>query len=65
MLSEPERTLWRRLAVFTGGFGLEAAEAVCDADVLELLAQLVEKSLVVAEDLKGEKRFCLLETMRE
>lgn len=65
LLSEQEQVLWRRLSVFTGGFGLEAAEAVCSEDAVELLSQLVDKSLVVAEEEKGEKRFRLLETVRE
>jgi len=71
LLTPVERTLWQRLSVFAGGFSLEAAEAVCAAGaiqvdaVLDLLAQLVEKSLVVAEESGGKKRFRLLETMRQ
>jgi predicted ATPase/DNA-binding SARP family transcriptional activator len=67
LLTGEERVLFRRLAVFAGGFTLEAAEEVC-ADgaiarrrVVDLLARLVEKSLVVAE---GE-RFRLLDTVRQ
>src|SRR4030095_15384011 len=62
-----ERELFRRLAVFAGGFTLEAAEEVCAGgaiarrQVVDLLARLVEKSLVVAE---GE-RFRLLDTVRQ
>ncbi|MCW5635405.1 MAG: tetratricopeptide repeat protein [Rubrivivax sp.] len=68
LLSEPERALFRRLAVFAGGWTLEAAEAVCAdgmlpaADVLDLLAQLVQKSLVVMEP--GGARYRMLETVR-
>ena len=49
-----------RLSVFAGGWSLEAAEAVCDAE-LETLASLVDKSLVRERD----GRFSMLETIRE
>lgn len=71
LLSEPQRALWRRLSVFAGGCTLEAAEAVCSgedvagADILDLLSQLVDKSLVVAELSGGEARYRMLETVRE
>ncbi len=69
LLAETERALLRRLGSFAGSFSLEAAETVCaggevgEADVLDLLAGLVEKSLVVLEP-DGE-RYRLLETIRE
>ena len=56
LLSADERALLRRLAVFAGGFTLEAAEQVCAGDgierdrVLDLLASLVDQSLVIAEE---------------
>ena len=67
LLREREQTLFRRLAVFVGGFRLEAATAVGAADVLEDLDLLVEKSLVLRlrEDSDGEARFWMLETIRE
>jgi predicted ATPase/DNA-binding CsgD family transcriptional regulator len=71
LLAEPGRTLFRRLAVFAGGFPLEGAEAVCtgggveSAEVLDLLTSLVDKSLVVAEPRGPERRYRLLETMRQ
>jgi predicted ATPase len=68
-LSEPERLLLNRLSVFVGGWSLEAAEGVCSDEhiapehVLDLLAQLVSKSLVLAdEDADGIERYRLLET---
>ena len=71
LLSEDERTLLRRLSVFAGGWTLEAAEAVCGrdglaaSDILNLLARLVEKSLVVVETHNAEARYHLLETVRQ
>jgi len=68
LLSEAERLLFCQLSVFVGGWSLEAAEAVCpDLDVLELLAQLVKKSLVVADERseQAETRFRMLETIRQ
>ncbi len=71
MLTEPERVLFRRLAVFMGGFDLDAAHAVgADADVehfqlIDLLGLLVDKSLVVAEEADGVMRYRLLETVRQ
>ncbi|WP_409351074.1 ATP-binding protein, partial [Streptomyces zaomyceticus] len=72
LLDGPERVVLRRLAVFTGGCDLAAAEAVCadDAaggvpDVLDLLGALVDKSLVVAGPGDGGMRFRLLETVAE
>jgi len=70
LLSDHERALFRRLAVFAGGWTLEAAEEVCsdegieEGEVLDLLSELVERSLVVAE--AGEEvRFRMLEPIRQ
>jgi hypothetical protein len=71
LLTEPERILFRRLAAFTGGFDLNAAEVVGGGgdveryQVLDQLALLVDKSLVVAESAEGRTRYRLLETVRQ
>jgi len=71
LLSEHERMLLRRLSAFAGGWTLEAAEAVCAGDglegeeVLDLLSHLVDRSLVLVQELNGESRYRLLETVRQ
>ncbi|WP_370063336.1 LuxR C-terminal-related transcriptional regulator [Mycobacterium sp. MAA66] len=71
LLTEPERVLFRRLAVFVGGFNFEAAQAIVGQDtverfqVLDLLTLLVDKSLVVAHDSGERTRYRLLETVRQ
>ena len=71
LLTEPERVLFRRLAAFLGGFDFHAAQAVTGGSdverhqVLDLLALLVDKSLVVADDSEGRTRYRLLETVRQ
>ena len=65
MLSEPERLLLARLSVFTGGWTLEAAEAVCASAIMPLLFELASKSLVLLDERVDETRYRLLETVRE
>ncbi len=71
LLSVKERTMLRRLSVFAGGCTLEAAEVVCAgdgveaADILDLLTQLVDKSLVIVDAQGAEARYRLLETVRQ
>lgn len=71
LLTEPERILFRRVAVFHGGFDLNAVQAVAagrdlpQQQVLELLILLVDKSLVVADPSSRHTRYRLLETVRQ
>ncbi|HEX5847840.1 MAG TPA: LuxR C-terminal-related transcriptional regulator [Rubrobacter sp.] len=71
MLSQEERSLFRRLSLFAGGFDLEAAESVGAGDgiepemVLDPLSGLVDKSLVVAEDGGEVLRYRMLEPVRQ
>ncbi len=75
LLSERERALFRSLSVFAGGWSLAAAEAIggvaigSQDDVAELLNQLVRKSMVVADEIRGagptSTRYRFLETLRQ
>ena len=71
LLTEPQQRLLGRLAVFAGGWTLDAAEAVCAGDpieaedVFDLLADLVARSLVTADDTGLDTRYRLLETIRQ
>jgi predicted ATPase len=71
LLSKQEKMLFRRLSIFMGGLSLEAAEAVCSGDgietgqILDDLSQLVQKSVIIAEDIHGEVRYHMLETLRQ
>ena len=69
LLSDEERTFFRRASVFAARFRLEAAEDVaCDglsADVLDLVSSLVDRSLLLATDDDGTMRYEMLSTVRE
>jgi predicted ATPase/DNA-binding CsgD family transcriptional regulator/DNA-binding XRE family transcriptional regulator len=70
LLGAAEQTLFRSLAVFAGSASLEAVDAVCDAsrfdaDVLDMLDLLVDKSLVQAVKRDGRARYRLLEPVRQ
>jgi len=71
LLSEKEKSLLRRLSIFNGGWSLQAAEAMCtctqssEVEVFDLLTQLVDKSLVIAEANYGTRRYRMLETIRQ
>jgi len=71
LLDDREQRLFRRLAVFSGGFGLEATETVGRGDdtpaedALDALSALVSQSLVRVDEQAGEPRYRLLETIRQ
>ncbi|HEX6461196.1 MAG TPA: tetratricopeptide repeat protein [Thermoleophilaceae bacterium] len=71
LLTHEERVLFRRLAVFSGSYALDAAESICASDdldelqVLDLLSRLVDKSLVAVDHFAGQPRYRLLETLRQ
>ena len=71
LCSQAERLLWARLSVFVGGFELDAAEGICADDrlatdqVLELVAALASKSILIAGHGEGVARYRLPETLRE
>ena len=69
LLSENEKLLWSRLSVFSGGWTIEAAEEICSDDtlsryeILNLLSQLVEKSIILFDEANG--RYRILETIKQ
>jgi non-specific serine/threonine protein kinase len=71
LLSEKESLLFRRLAVLAGGWTLDAAENICSADgidsveILDLLSELIRKSLVLVHESGNEIRYRRLETIRQ
>jgi len=71
LLTDKERRLLARSSVFAASWTLEAAEAICagdeiaDTEVLDLVAQLVDKSLVTVDDSQGGSRYRLPETVRQ
>lgn len=65
-----EQELWRRLAIFPRGFELDAAEAIASGDLtihdlLDVVASLVDKSVLIREEYDGIVRYRLLETLRD
>ncbi|MET9618586.1 ATP-binding protein, partial [Kitasatospora indigofera] len=71
LCSPDERLLWARLSVFAGGCDLDAAESVCAREgltrdaVLDVMAGLVEKSIITREEHHGRARYRMLETIRQ
>jgi predicted ATPase len=71
LLSDQERSILRKISIFSGGFTLDAAVDVCRTDtiddvaVLDLLSSLVDKSLLQADSNAKDTRYSLLETVRQ
>ncbi len=75
LCAKPERILWARLSVFAGGFELDAVEGICadehlpEVDLLDLVADLVDKSILVRDDIRdnqgGAARYRMLQTIRD
>jgi predicted ATPase len=71
LLSEKEKAVLRRVSVFAGGWTVDAAEIICSgngieaAEMLDLLAQLADKSLVTVETQQDDAHYRLLETIRQ
>ncbi len=71
LLSDIDRLLFDRLSVFAGGFDADAAEAVCAGDgideeeIIDVLGELVDKSMVIAQRVGPTTRYRLLETLRQ
>ncbi len=70
LCAKQEQRLWARLAVFTGGFELDAVEGICADDelaadeLLDVVAALVDRSILVCDDQVGAARYRMLETIR-
>jgi predicted ATPase/class 3 adenylate cyclase len=69
LLADASRNLFDELSIFAGSFDLDAVEGICsndgDADLLDVLPDLVDKSMVVAEPSGRRTRYRLLETLRQ
>ncbi len=68
LLSNEARVLFRRVSVFAGGFTLDAVEMICGDEKLHILnglSHLMDKSLLLVEDQGADRRYRLLETIRE
>ncbi|MCX5215478.1 LuxR C-terminal-related transcriptional regulator [Kitasatospora sp. NBC_00240] len=71
LCSDTERLLWARLSAFAGGCDLEAAQHVCAGEglpaeeVLEAIAGLLDKSILLREETAGRVRYRMLETIRQ
>ena len=69
LCTEQEQTLWAYISVFAGTFELDAAESICNeanlGDTSDLVTSLVDKSVLIREDINSVVRYRLLDTIRE
>ncbi|MDV8070716.1 LuxR C-terminal-related transcriptional regulator [Rhodococcus sp. IEGM 1366] len=70
LCSSVEQELWARLAVFSGGFALDAVEGICartmtSEQIVDAVGSLIDKSILVREEVAGTVRYRLLETLRD
>ncbi|GAF49140.1 putative LuxR family transcriptional regulator [Rhodococcus wratislaviensis NBRC 100605] len=70
LCNRAEREMWGRLTVFAGGFELDAAEGICGGgmtsdQVVDVVASLIDKSILLREDTGGAARYRMLETLRD
>jgi predicted ATPase/DNA-binding CsgD family transcriptional regulator len=71
LCAKPERVLWARLSVFAGGFELDAVEGVCADEqlpqdhLLDVVAGLIDKSILISDGSRGISRYRMLETLRD
>ncbi len=70
LCSQAERELWARLTVFSGGFELDAIEGICadamtSSQVVDVVASLIDKSILIRDEVAGAVRYRLLETLRD
>jgi predicted ATPase/DNA-binding SARP family transcriptional activator len=71
LLDDREKMLFNKLSVFRGGFSLDAVETICADDqiprleIIMLMRQLIDKSLIISFDRGSQKRYDLLETVRQ
>ncbi len=65
LLGNAEQKAFAELSIFSGGFRLESAEVVQGENLLEVVSSLCEKNLLIAENIEGEPRFRMLETIRK
>jgi predicted ATPase/DNA-binding CsgD family transcriptional regulator len=70
LCTQAERAIWGRLAIFSGSFELDAVEAICTDtaagdQVVDVVGSLIDKSILIREEIGGAVRYRMLETLRD